>query len=66
MTDITTEDGVVVHNGDRVFNYYDRKPGTITTPPDDVGWFIVTHDDGTTTYLNGVYSIAYAQRQGWL
>ena len=29
MPDITTEDDVVVHEGDRAFNYYDHKPGVI-------------------------------------
>ncbi len=29
MQDITTADGRVLHQGDRAFNFYDMKPGTI-------------------------------------
>lgn len=29
MQDIRTEDDVIVHEGDRVYNYYDMWPGTI-------------------------------------
>jgi len=29
VIDITTEDKVVLHQGDRAFNYYDMKPGVI-------------------------------------
>lgn len=69
-TPITTEDGEVVYAGERVYNYYDMKPGTIrpgslTLAPDV--WFDVEHDDGTHNVLNGqrICSIAYAQRRGF-
>lgn len=29
MQDIRTDDGMIVHEGDRVYNYYDMWPGTI-------------------------------------
>lgn len=53
--DATTEDAsrTPITVGLRVFNYYDRKWGVVTTPPDDQGWFDVEHDDGTSAYLNG-------------
>lgn len=70
MNSITTEDGVVVHEGDRVYNYYDMKPGvivpnSITMAPD--AWFDVQHDDGTRTLLNGarICSIEYARKRGF-
>jgi len=50
---ITTSDGKYVSIGARVFNYYDRKWGKITTEPDMSGWFDVRHDDGTRACLNG-------------
>lgn len=28
-TPITTQDGILLHEGDRAYNYYDMKPGTI-------------------------------------
>jgi hypothetical protein len=54
--------------GDRVFNYYDRKLGEIISPPDSAGWFDVRQDDGTTAYLNGerICTIEYAMRRGWI
>lgn len=65
---ITTVDGVEVRSGDRVFNYYDRKAGTIEHQPDSSGWFDVKHDDGTRAYLNGerICSLAFAARKGWV
>jgi hypothetical protein len=64
---IRTEDGVEVAMGDRVYNYYDRKPGVITSHAHD-GWFDVKHDDGTFALLDGsrICSIAFAERKGWL
>lgn len=51
---ITTADGKAVHEGDRVFNYYDCKWGTIKPGSlDPEGWFDVNHDDGTVACLNG-------------
>ena len=45
-TTYTLEDGTTAKVGDRVFNYYDRQPVTITG--DDFGgdgWFLVTNDE---------------------
>ena len=65
---ITTEDGVDVAVGDRVYNYYDRKVGKIVTNPDNAGWFDVKHNDGTTAYLNGerICSVEFAWNKGWI
>ena len=67
---IRTEDGVEVSEGDRVYNYYDMKPGvivegTVRLMPD--AWFDVRHDDGTTSVLNGerICSLEYAKRRGF-
>lgn len=49
---ITTEDGKVVHEGDRVFNYYDGFWGTLG-PIDDGGWADVHGENGKRAYLNG-------------
>jgi hypothetical protein len=38
--------------GDRGFNYYDMKWGTVEQEPSDDGWFKVRHDDGSTAILN--------------
>lgn len=52
--DIVTADGQVVREGDRVFNYYDLKWGTIEqTSLGSDGWFGVRHEDGTYATLNG-------------
>lgn len=66
---IQTEDGVIVHEGDRVYNYYDMWPGTIVADSvrdyarggEEVNikrnlWFDVRRDDGDerdTAMLNG-------------
>lgn len=66
---ITTEDGVKLKPGDRVYNYYDMKSGIITDnyvyAPDL--WVDVRHDDGTRTTLNGtrLCSIEFAKRRGF-
>jgi len=67
---IRTEDGVTVGENDRVYNYYDMKPGyikpnSIRMMPDP--WFDVVHDDGTTSVLNGerICSLQYAKRRGF-
>ena len=52
MRQVITEDGVVKHEGDRAFNYYDGKWGVIGRI-DDSGWFDFRHDDGSRTLLNG-------------
>lgn len=75
---VTTEDGVVVEQGDRVYNYYDMKPGVIEridSPRDADGpldpnqdiWFYFRHDDGSTSILNGqrICSIRFAERRGF-
>lgn len=66
--DITykTADGATVKIGDRVYNYYDRVPGTIARDGGD-GWFDFTGDDGRKTLLDGdrVCTLAFAARKGW-
>jgi len=52
-TDIRTADGVTVHNGDRVWNYYDLQWVTIVEEPDNEGWFYVRDDNGGLKTLNG-------------
>lgn len=68
--------------GTRVFNYYDRKAGTIvrtatlgqapTMPVHDrdgaAWWVTVKHDDGSETLLDQsrMCSIEYATRKGWV
>jgi hypothetical protein len=66
-TPIHTEDGATVHNGDRVYNYYDMEPGVIVTEPDDQGWFYVRHDKGGQALLNGqrICTVKAAQRRGF-
>lgn len=71
MDRIRTEDGVYVNEGDRVFNYYDMKPGRIEPGTGIMApdlWFTVKHDDGTQALLNGqrICSIKYANVRGWL
>jgi hypothetical protein len=67
MTNIYTEDGAELTAGDRAYNYYDRKAGTVGTIERD-GWFDFTHDDGGSAFLNGerVCSLDYARRRGWV
>lgn len=67
---IKTEDGVVVNEGDRIYDYYSMEPGvivpnTIRMMPD--AWFDVEKDDGSRTLLNGqrICTLTYAQRKGW-
>ena len=64
---ITTEDGATATKGDRLYNYYDMKPGTIGRMEHD-GWFEFNHEDGTRSFLNGqrVCTIAFAARKGWV
>ena len=51
---IVTEDGQDVNEGDRVFNYYDMKWGTIANvEAGDDPWFDVLQEDGTKAYLDG-------------
>jgi hypothetical protein len=53
--DLTTEDNhTPIVEGMRLFNYYDGKWGTVGRIYGDDGWFTFTHDDGTSTQLNGV------------
>jgi hypothetical protein len=68
---ITTEDGVELQQGDRAYNYYDMKPGTIgrmsSTFSDKDPWFDFKHDDGTTALLNGqrICSTVFAKRRNF-
>jgi hypothetical protein len=68
--ELRTEDGATVKEGDRVYNYYDMKPGyikpnSIRMMPDP--WFDVVHDNGKVSVLNGqrICTLAYAKRMGW-
>lgn len=64
-----TEDGVTLKTGDRAYDYYNMKPGTIGkdagSHPDP--WFDFNHDDGTVCLLNGqrICTIEYAKRRGF-
>lgn len=68
---VRTEDGVRLQVGDRAYNYYDMKPGTIGridpgTATDASGdWFDFHHDDGSRSILNGsrICTIEYARRR---
>jgi hypothetical protein len=68
VTTIRTEDGAALNEGDRAYNYYDMKPGTIRANSlDSAGWFDFDHDDGSSAYLDGsrICSTAFATRKGW-
>lgn len=64
-----TEDGVEVAEGDRVYNYYDMKPGVIGRPSGSTdGWFHFKPDNGGQyTILNGarICTIEYAKGRGF-
>jgi len=64
-----TEDGVEVKVGDRAYDYYSMKPGTIERHAGNLPdpWFDFRHDDGTLTVLNGqrICSMRYAERRGF-
>lgn len=67
---IRTEDGKDVKEGDRVYNYYDMKPGvivpgTVRMMPD--AWFNVEHDNGKRAILNGerICTLEYARKRGF-
>jgi hypothetical protein len=59
-SELTTEDNrTSIQDGQRLYNYYDGKwgivefiPGRFGTSYD--GWFMLRHEDGTSTLLNGV------------
>ena len=63
----TTEDGEQVATGELVFNYYDRKLGTIGDDAGD-GWFDHVDDEGRRTMLNGerICTVAFAVARGWI
>jgi hypothetical protein len=75
--DIITEDRAIVNFGDKAYNYYDMKPGTIGrihAPYNDGAdknqdiWFDFVHDDGSqTSMLNGqrICTRAFAARRGF-
>ena len=70
VVDIRTEDGKIVHEGDRVYNYYDMKPctivpNTIRMMPD--AWFDTEDDNGRRTILNGqrICTIEFAKSRGF-
>jgi hypothetical protein len=63
----TTEDGVVLYEGDHAYNYYDMKPGRIGKSANFDGWFDFDHDDGSSQLLNGqrICSDAFAKRRNF-
>ena len=66
---IKTEDGKELREGDRAFNYYDRKVGYIASIDDGPDpWFDFIHDDATYASLNGsrICSIEFATKKGWI
>jgi hypothetical protein len=65
---IITEDGKVLKEGDRAYDYYNMKPGKIGKLDSlQSGWFDFYHDDGTRCFLNGqrICSVEYAKRRGF-
>lgn len=38
--------------GERGFSHYSMKWATVSTEPDEMGWFHVRNDDGTTDLFN--------------
>lgn len=69
VDEIETEDAVTLKVGDRAFNYYDHKVGTILGPINERdSWFDFAQDDGTTKLLNGarICSLDFAIRRGWI
>lgn len=62
-TPIRTDDGVTVHAGDHVYNYYDCTPGIIEEEPTD-GWFKFRSYTGKTSILDGsrICTFAAARR----
>jgi hypothetical protein len=74
---IVTEDGVELKHGDRAYDYYSMKPGTIgkidavldgdSNDRNQMPWFDFNHDDGTRTTLNGqrICSVEYARERGF-
>lgn len=58
---IRTEDGKLVRERDRVFNYYDGFWGELG-PIDSDGWADVTASDGRRAYLNGQRISTYDPR----
>ena len=81
LPSILTEDGVLVDEGDFVYNYYDMWPGTIVAGTKTLNgqrdneplnrnqhiWFDLRADDGRVAMLNGqrICSIAFAKRRGF-
>lgn len=61
------ECGAIATAGDRVYNYYDMRPGVIEDEAGWDGWFRFRNDDGTTSILDGsrCCSLAFASRRGF-
>ena len=66
--DLYLECGTPANVGDKAFNYYDFKVGTIGNIIRHDGWFDFKHDDGTSALLNNerVCSLLFANKKGWL
>jgi hypothetical protein len=64
-----TEDGVILSEGDRAYDYYSMEPGVIGkfagNAPDP--WFTFHHDNGKQLTLNGqrICTIEFARRRGF-
>jgi hypothetical protein len=66
--DIRTEDGAILHEGDRAYDYYSMEPGTIGKLDDlQKGWFDFYHDNGRRIFLNGqrICTMEFARRRGF-
>lgn len=62
----------MLREGNRAFNYYDRKPGRIKVGSCEMNggdiWFTFDHDDGSRSILNGarICSEQFARGKGWV
>jgi hypothetical protein len=70
--EIKTEDGVILHPGDRAYDYYSMAPGRLPTKAIDYTytpdlWFDFIHDSGKHVLLNGprICSVEFAKRRGF-
>lgn len=62
---VTTSDGKIVRQGERVFNYYDMEWGVIGTDPDEEGWFYLDSEGEFSQHklLNGERISTYDPRE---
>jgi len=60
---IRMADGRSAKVGDRVYDYYDREWGTVTSAPKGDGWFEFTSTAGVFRTLNGERVVARMPEQ---